>query len=192
MTVGEVKQFLYELVLLYHPNDMIKWTKTGGVKPKPPFIALAVRNLERSSFPITSESGINYYNYSMLFEINLYTVGKLITGTSAYENTAIDDLEEFVRFLDSETITDKIAQSNICIQLNSPINDLSELIGDTKFNYRSMAEFIVTFTGKAEGRYGVAGAATIPNSSGGGNADYAEAETYEIKEVEIKEEIENE
>lgn len=26
------KQFLYELVLQYHPKDTIVWTKTGGVK----------------------------------------------------------------------------------------------------------------------------------------------------------------
>ncbi len=192
MTVGEAKQFLYDLVLLYHPNDTIVWTKTGGVKPKSPFITLAVRNVERSALPIANDVGENYYNYSMIFEINLYTIGKPIAGTSAYENTAIEDLEEFVRFLDSEEITDKTVQADICIQLNSAINDLSELIGDAKFNYRAMAEFMVTYTGKAGGRYGVGGAAVIPNSSGGGDTSYAEAETFEIDEIEIKEDTENE
>lgn len=189
MNIGEVKQFLYDLVAMYHPGATIAWTKTGGVKPKAPFISLAYSNLERSQFPVTNDEGDNYYNYSMIFEINLYTKGKEVkVGDEKYfENTAVEDLDEFVRFLDSPKITDITSGSNVTIIFNPPVRDVSKLIGDTKFNYRSMAEFTVSFTDKASGEYGVQNKTVVPNPSGGGTQEYAGAEINPIESVSIEE-----
>ena len=185
MTFSEVKKFIYELVKRYHPGAMVVWTKTKGVTPKPPYITLGYSNLNRSAFPLSDdEREHRYYNYDFTFEINLYTVGKEVkAGNGSYfENTAVEDLEEFIRFLDSDGITEELAEKNVT---------LSELIGDTKFNYRSMCEFTVTFVGLADGKYGVSGIQTVPNSSGGGMKEFAEAETYAIEEIRIQEETDN-
>ncbi|MCD7826347.1 MAG: hypothetical protein LUH14_10370 [Clostridiaceae bacterium] len=194
MTFGEVKQLLYEMVVMYHSGAMVVWEKTKGVTPKPPYITLGYSNLNRSGFPLLDDDGeCRYYNYSFTFEINLYTVGKEIQvtgGGTAYENTAVEDMEEFIRFLDSDGMTDRLVEKDVTIVMNPPIRDLSELIGDTKFNYRSMAEFTVTFAGTASGTYGVADS-TVPNSSGGGMEEFAEVETYAIDEVIIKEETDD-
>lgn len=194
MTLGEVKQLLYEVVVMYHPEALVVWEKTKGVTPKPPYITLGYSNLNRSIFPLSDDEGEHrYYNYSFTFEINLYTVGKEIkadgVGTGAYENTAVEDLEEFVRFLDSEEMTDSLAGKDVTIIMNPPIRDLSELIGDTKFNYRAMCEFTVTFVGSANGRYGVSGSKEIPNPSGGGLKEFTEAEDFVIEEISIQEEL---
>lgn len=194
MTFPEVKKFLYELVKRYHPGAVAVWTKTKGVMPKPPYITLGYRNLNRSAFPLSDdEAEHRYYNYDFVFEVNLYTAGKKINAGagSYYENTAVEDLEEFVRFLDSDGITDELAEKGITIVMNPPIRDLSELIGDTKFDYRSMCEFKVSFAGLADGRYGVSGSQAAPNPSGGGMEEFAEAETYAIKEIKIQEETVN-
>lgn len=191
MTFAEVKQLLYELVAKYHPGAMVVWEKTKGVTPKPPYITLGYSNLNRSAFPLSDDEGEHkYYNYDFIFEINLYTVGKKVgAGNASYfENTAVEDLEEFVRFLDSEGITDELAQKNVTIVCNPPIRDLSELIGDTKFNYRSMCEFTVSFVGIADGKYGVLGSKSVPNPSGGGLQEFTEAEISVIEEVIIQEE----
>lgn len=190
MTLSEIKQLLYEVVARYHPEAMIVWEKTKGVTPKPPYITLGYRNLNRSSFPLSDEEGHKYYNYDFTFEINLYTVGKEVkVGSASYfENTAMENLEEFIRFLDSEEITDELAQKNVTIVCNPPIRDLSELIGDTKFNYRSMCEFTVSFVGTADGEYGVFGSKIVPNPSGGGKKEFTEAEIPVIEEVIIQEE----
>lgn len=191
MTFAEVKQLLYELAVKYHPGAMVVWEKTKGVTPKPPYITLGYSNLNRSAFPLSDdEREHKYYNYDFIFEINLYTVGKKVeAGNSSYfENTAVEDLEEFVRFLDSEGITDELAQKNVTIVCNPPIRDLSELIGDTKFNYRSMCEFTVSFIGIADGEYGVLGSKSVPNPSGGGLKEFTEAEISVIEEVIIQEE----
>lgn len=191
MNIGDVKQFLYDLTAMYHPNAKIAWTKTGGVKPKAPFISLSYSNLGRDQFPVVNDEGDNYYNYSMTFEINLYTVGKAVNDgegkTLYHENTAVEDLDEFIRFLDSPSISDLSAERNVTIVFNPPVRDLSELIGDAKFNYRSMAEFTVLFTDKASGAYGVANKTTVPNPSGGGTQEYVGAEIEPIESVEITE-----
>lgn len=190
MTIGEVKQFLYELVSMYHPKANIVWTKTNGVKPMPPYITLAVNHLERSAFPIVDEERESYYNYSMIFEINLYTTGKAIRNenieTGAYENTAVEDIEQFVRFLDSDEITNKTGERGVTILLKSSIRDLSELIGDTRFHYRAMAEFEVYFNRKSSGTYGIRGE-NVPNASGGGTKEYEQANLYTIETVKIEE-----
>lgn len=189
MTFSEVKKFIYKLVKRYHPGAMVVWTKTKGVTPKPPYITLGYSNLNRSAFPLSDdEREHRYYNYDFTLEINLYTVGKEVkAGNGSYfENTAVEDLEEFIRFLDSDGITEELAKKNVTIVMNPPIRDLSELIGDTKFSYRSMCEFTVLFAGMADGEYGVYGS-QAPNPSGGGLNEYAEAEAFVIDKVEISE-----
>lgn len=191
MTLSEIKQLLYELVARYHPGAMVVWEKTKGVTPAPPYITLGYRNLNRSAFPLSDdEREHKYYNYDFIFEINLYTVGKEVKAGNAryFENTAVEDLEEFVRFLDSEGITEELAQKSVTIVCNPPIRDLSELIGDTKFNYRSMCEFTVSYVGIADGQYGVSGNKLVPNASGGGLQEFTEAKTSVIEEVIIQEE----
>lgn len=194
MTFAEIKQLLYDLVARYHPEAMVVWEKTKGVTPKPPYITLKYSNLNRSAFPLSDDEGEHkYYNYDFTFEINLYTVGKEVKAGNAsyFENTAVEDLEEFVRFLDSEGTTKELAQKNVTIVFNPPIRDLSELIGDTKFNYRSMCEFTVSFAGTADGEYGVIGNKSVPNPSGGGLREFMEAEISVIEEVIIQEESYN-
>lgn len=194
MNIGEVKQYLYNLVAMYHPGATIAWTKTGGVKPKEPFISLAYSNLERSQFPNMNDEGDNYYNYSMIFEINLYTKGKAVSAENDtyYENTAVEDLDEFIRFLDSPKVSDITSGDNVTIVFNPPVRDVSELIGDTKFNYRSMAEFTVSFTDKASGEYGVRNKTVVPNPSGGGTQEYAGAVIEPIESVVIEEDTNEE
>lgn len=191
MGIGEVKQVLYELTAKFHPNASIVWAKTKGVAPKPPCITLGYSNLERSAFPLLDEGGEHSYYYcSMGFEVNLYTAGREVSWKGkpmgAFENTAIEDMEEFIRFLDSEKITELTMTNEIAIQWNPPVRDLSELIGDTKYRYRAMAEFTVVFVQEADGAYGVSGMA-VPNSSGGGTMEIAEAVIEQIEAVQIKE-----
>lgn len=193
MTLGDAKKLIYETVGSYFPGAMIVWEKTKGVTPKPPYITLGYKNLERSLFPLKDDEGEHrYYNYAFTLEMNLYTIGKEIevngTPTGSYENTALEDIEEFIRYLDSEEITDKLSDKEISVVLNPPIRDLSEIIGSTKFNYRSMCEFSVTFVGLADGLYGVQGSKMIPNSSGGGLETFADTEMPAIENVIIQEE----
>ena len=104
----------------------------------------------------------------------------------------MEDLDEFIRFLDSPKITDITSGSDVTIVFNPPVRDLSELIGDTKFNYRSMAEFTVSFTDKASGEYGVHNKAAVPNPSGGGTLEYAGVAIEPIESVSVEEDTSEE
>lgn len=191
MTFGEVKQILYKTVVSFHQEAIVVWVKTKGVTPKPPYITLGYDNLERSRFSLSDNEGRHrYYNYSFGFEINLYTTGKEIeidgTVTGAYENTAVEDLEEFTRFLDSDEMTDQLSEQGITIIMNPPVRDLSDLIDDIKFNYRAKVDFTVSFIGKADGRYGVSGNKEFHNPSGGGTEKYSKAKDLYIKKVKVE------
>lgn len=190
MVLKEVKNILREIVKRYHPGAIVVWANTKGVTPVPPYITLGCRNLNRTAFPMSGKNGEHrYYSYDFIFEINLFTSGRKVQADEGfyYENTAVEDLEEFIRFLDSDEITDELSEKEISVICNPPIRDLSELINDVQFRYRSMCEFSVSFTGLSDGRYGVAGSAQIPNPSGGGSAEMANAEPDFIEEAEIEE-----
>lgn len=51
-----------------------------------------------------------------------------------------------------------------------------------------MAEFTVSFMGASDGRYGISGNKEVPNPSGGGTIEMAEAVDEFIEEAEINEE----
>ena len=112
-------------------------------------------------------------------------VGEGITGN--YVNTAVSDLTEFTNFLDSEEIVSIIAGYDMDIMLIPPVRDLSDLQNDNKYRYQAMAEFSVSFVQKADGFYGIGDMFLVPNSSGGGTKEMADAVVETIEEVEITE-----
>lgn len=182
MKYGEVKNALYEVVKLYHPNAVIVWESEKGVEQKPPYLTLKAGNLSRELFP--NDDGVdNGYHCSFLFEINLYTDGeKIKVGQGSYqENTAIDDLMEFILFLDSEPITDKL--EGITVIPVNPVRDLSDILKSSKFKYRAMCEFTISFYEEANGLYQVS--PSISNASGGGKEEFGTAEMPAIEQVEI-------
>jgi hypothetical protein len=139
--------------------------------------------------------------------VDLYTKGKL-TEAGYYENTAENDLLDFVNFLDSVSTIEWSNKNDITIQLMSGVQDLSEIINDSQWQYRAMCEFSVDFTQWTADYYGIlsedsivfsnSGIPTDVNrenrqqtASGGGEQELAEETTGAFEEIapeEIKEE----
>lgn len=193
MNMSELREKVYELTEMFFSDATIIWSEQIATKPKPPYVTLKVSGINKPLHPIRDEeSGAFFYPCSTLLEVNLYTMGKPITiaqgVTGNYENTAQDDLMEFIKFLESERVLDLLEQYNLDIQLIPPIRDLTELMNETKYRYRAMAELTISYMEVAEGGYGISNMPNIPNFSGGGNPELADVETYEIEEIEIEEE----
>lgn len=196
MNMSEVRDRLYDVTAMFFTGATILWSEQIATKPKPPYVTLKVSGINKPLHPIRDEeSGAFFYPCSTLLEVNLHTMGKPITigknVTGNYENTAQDDLMEFVKFLESPMVLDLLEQYNLDVQLMPPIRDLTELMNETKYRYRAMAELTISYMEVAEGGYGISNMPNIPNFSGGGNKELAKAETYEIEEIEIKEEENN-
>lgn len=196
MNLSEAKNRIYEIVSMFFEGATVLWSEQTATKPPVPYVTIRTGSLNKTLFACNDEeSGKKYYLFSTILELNLYTKGRPVNAGSEtnnitinYENTALDDMMDFIKFLESDAVLDLVTEYGLDIQLNPPVRDLSELMNDTKYRYRSMAEFTVSYTEAAEGWYGISGNTQIPNSSGGGNQAFADAESYVIKEVEIKEE----
>lgn len=195
MNIEEVKDMLYSVTEMFFRGATIIWTEQINTKPPLPYVTLKIGSIQRNSFPIVSEDGTRYYQYRTTAEINLYTKGKPVNHINAmvtgnFINTATSDMMDFFNFVESENITDVLAGKGMDISLMPPVRDLTDLQNDRNYRYRSMAEAAVSFAVEADGPYGIASMATVPNSSGGGTANYVEAETDTIEEVTITETIE--
>ena len=68
-----------------------------------------------------------------------------------------------------------------------PIRDLTSLQNDSKYRYRAMAEYAVTFVEEAGGRYSLSGMTAAPNSSGGGTEEMVREPVGVIEDFELKE-----
>ena len=70
----------------------------------------------------------------------------------------------------------------------SPVRDLTDLQNDSRYRYRAMAEFTVSFAQEAGGPFGLRNGSEYSNSSGGGTDEQVHAEDYVIEDVDVKEE----
>nr|DAI16847.1 MAG TPA: hypothetical protein [Caudoviricetes sp.] len=187
MTLENVKSVLYDVTSDFFKDATVVWAEQINTKPELPYVTLKTGGIRKSQFPII-DGDSRFYNCSTTLEINLYTKGKAVTTgdkvTGNYVNTATSDLADFFSFLESDIVVDQLAMHGLDICLEPPVRDLTGLQNDSKYRYRSMAEATISFSQEANGPYGLGGR-SIPNSSGGGTSEMANAETDIIEEVEI-------
>lgn len=191
MNLAEVKERLFDLTELFFNGATVIWSEQINTKPPLPYVTLKCGGVNRTSFPVDDGDGRRVYQAKTTWEVNLYTKGQPITVgegvTGNYANTAVSDLTEFTVFLDSESVVDIIAGYGMDVTLMPPVRDLTNLQNDSKYRYRAMAEFSVSYVQEADGPYGTGGMPLVPNSSGGGTKEMADAVSETIEEVEITE-----
>ncbi len=191
MNLKRVKEILYDVTAMFFHGATILWAEQNNTKPPLPYITLKVSGISKSTFPIIDEEENRYYPCSTILEVNLYTKGKPVTignnVTGNYENTATSDLMDFFKFLESDSIIDYLADKGVDILLNPPIRDLTALENDRAYRYRAMAESTVSWSEDAGGSYGIGGISCVPNSSGGGTVEMANATIDSFTSIEIEE-----
>lgn len=189
MNLEAVKEILYDITTMFFAGATVIWSEQTNTKPPLPYVTLKTGAVDRTSFPIINKDGGRYYQCSTTLEVNLYTKGRPVTlngkETGSFANTATSDLMDFFNFIDSDNIIDVIAVKGMDVSLIPPVRDLTELQNDSRYRYRAMAEAKVSFAEEADGPYGIRNMPSVPNSSGGGTAEMAEAETNTIEKVEI-------
>ena len=173
MTQTELKQKLYELVSLYFGGATIVWGMTNAVQSKAPLITLRMGNISRPYQPIRqNKDGISadYYPSKTTIQIDLFTSGVELNKeagiTAARENTAVNDMTDFVNFINSVYVDDWSGQNDISILANE-IHDLTELVNSTQWQYRAMVELEIGFTQCAVGNAAIMNERGIPYHSNG-------------------------
>lgn len=189
MNLNDAKDTIFDMVYMFFPKTAILWEEQNATKPAPPYISLRARNFSRNLHQILDDEGKKIYNCETILEINLYTKGKKVSSgkntTASYINTATSDMMDFCNFLESEFGTNYLSSRDMAVLLSPPIRDLSALENDSKYRYRAMAEFQVSFVEVADGLYGVSNMKKVPNSSGGASDSMVSEPIETIEDVEI-------
>jgi len=160
MTQSELKQKLYDLVGEYFGGATVTWGKVKAVSPNVPQVVLNMGAINRPYQPIKRIAGdvlVNSYPSRTTLQVDLYTKGAPTSTdpgmTAAYENTAVNDMTDFVNFLNSAYVDDWGDEHDVSI-LCRQVQDLTELINDVAWDYRAMVELEVGFTQSVVGHTG--------------------------------------
>ncbi len=204
LTLNQLKQAVFSHFAAYWGSAAVVWGASDKVKPLAPLIVLRLGTVTRATQPITQMvNGIVFSAYpsEVPLQIDLFTKGNTVsTPEGAYaENTAVNDLLAFVNYLDSTATIEWSNQNNVGVSLMGGVQDLSEVINDTRWQYRAMAEIRLTFTQWAAEYNGVLNEANIifskngvpigvntanwqPTASGGGTEELARVQSGAFEE----------
>ena len=87
-------------------------------------------------------------------------------GTVAHENTAVDDMLAFADFLNSEHTINWCHENDVAIQFEGDVQDLTGLVNDTNYEFRSRLVVLLYFTQKVVGHAAVATEDSIQPAGG--------------------------
>ena len=123
VTTEEAQLKVEELVRRYFAGATVRWCETNQVKPPYPFVALKLTDVSHFLHPDESgetEISQRYYCTGRI-ALNLYTGGRKGTGKPGMSappprNTAVSDLQSFIRYLGSDAGQDFLEEHDICLQ----------------------------------------------------------------------------
>lgn len=214
MILNELGEHLYDLTADYFAGATVIWAQEKIVKPKPSLVTLRLGNVSRPTLPIAGfvdGTPCGYYPSKVPFEVNLYTKGAPFSvqgkKIAAAQNRAVNDLLDFVNYVNSAFVANWCHNLDIDIAVNGTVNDVSAYINDVRWEYRAMVEFSVAFTQAAVGATGILLESSVkevpeqprethivpewqPTASGGGYHKLAMETIGYFEDVEIKEELE--
>lgn len=208
MTLNQLKRALYTHIAAYWGGATVAWGATNKVKPLAPLVVLRPGTVTRAAQPVTQMiNGIVFSAYpsELPLQIDLFTKGNTVDTTEGpyVENTATSDLLDFINYLDSPATIEWSNRNDISVSLMSGVQDLSEVINDSQWQYRAMVEIRLAFTGWAAEYSGVLSEANIifgddgvpvginreawqQTASGGGTDELADAQTGFFDETPIR------
>ncbi len=197
MNLEEVKKAVYNMTAMFFQGATVIWAEQINTLPPLPYVTLKLSGIHKTEFPVMQEDGSRYYSCQTTAEFNLYTRGRPVTVgnqvTGNYANTAVSDMMNFFKFMESEYGTDRLAENGLDILLLPPIRDLTSLQNDnSSYRYRSMAEATISWSEEADGAYGISSMPIIPDSSGGGTLEIAQTPIESIEGIDIQYEKEEE
>ena len=194
MTLSEAKEALREHIQSYFAGAMVTIGRQSRVaKPELPLVTLTFGNASRPTFPIVNADYSDYvaaYQTTVTVVLDLFTHGKAVTDedtgvTVAYENTAVDDMIALLNFLDSPYTIQWCHENDVAMLVDGEIRDLTGLINDNNYEYRSEITLLYWFTQGTVGYAGVLGESALTDSSGtsgtddGGNGDDVNRDAFE-------------
>ena len=191
MKVSELKDTLYDIVQGYFVGAEVAWSEQNAVKSTNPLIRLKMGSIKRPSHFINgveNDAPCGYICSTTMLTADLFTHGEKIVdedGYAIYVNTALDDMADFLNYLQSQYVDDMCENLNIAIRPEGDIKDTSAVL-DNDYSYRAMQEFVVSFVQETRGYAGISRENWKPTPSGGGTEELANMELTVIEYVNIE------
>lgn len=156
MKASEAKELFRQLAEeFFNGSAVVIFTNQSRVaKPQIPLIVLAPGNVSRpqAANTETNDDGVivGYYLSTMPIIIDLFTNGREIRDDNdevvAYENTAMDEALAFADYLNSPRCVAWCNTHDLSILIDAPAQDLTGIVNDTNYEYRSRLEVLLSFT----------------------------------------------
>lgn len=159
MRVTEARDKFRQLVQKYFSKANVIFGRQSRVaKPDIPLVSITGGNVTRSTHPVVSSVDgypVGSYQSSVALALDLFTHGRAVrdegTGLTYYENTAVEDMLWFADFLDSNYCIEWCTENDLAIARDGPVQDMTNIINDTTYEYRSHMEILLYFTEIAVG-----------------------------------------
>lgn len=169
MTVREAKRHIENITKKYFTRAAVGFSgQSANVKRSSPYVCITPGSPTRDQFPVqrmVNDRLVSYYQTRLPLQIDLYTNGSEgspgADGFVPLEDTAVDDLTDFVDYLESQYVTHWCDRINASITVNGPVQPLTGLVTDTDYQFRAMVELVFCYVHKAVGYTGIQGESSI-------------------------------
>lgn len=169
MTVREAKRHIENITKKYFTGAVVGFSgQSANVKRSSPYVCITPGSPTRDRFPVqrmVNDRLVSYYQTRLPLQIDLYTNGAEgspgADGFVSLEDTAVDDLTDFVDYLESLYVTHWCDRINASIIVNGPVQQLTGLVTDTDYQFRAMVELVFCYVHKAVGYTGIQGESSI-------------------------------
>lgn len=140
-----------------------------------PLVTISSGNVRRHSCPIQSVVDgyiVSSYQSRISVIVDLFTNGDPVRdevgAVVAFANNAIDDMISFVNFLNSDYVIHWCHQNDLSISVDGDVQDLTGLVNDTTYDYRSRLNLFLSYTQSAVGSSAVLAERSVlyPNENG--------------------------
>ena len=169
MTVREAKRHIENITKKYFTGAVVGFSgQSANVKSKSPYVCITPGSPTRDQFPVqrmVNDRMVSYYQTKLPLQIDLYTNGAEGSpgpdGFVTMEDTAVDDMTDFVDYLESPYVIHWCDRINATIVVNGPVQQLTGLVTDTDYQFRAMVELVFCYVHKAVGYTRIQGESSI-------------------------------
>ena len=189
MKIAEAKEAFRSLVAEYFGDSHVFFAESKMARLPEPYLTIKFIGYTRQEHEVRRKRA-DYHVEAIRelrasIDLNLYTKGSQVDG-NVYASTALDDMEGFINFLESDYAQGIQMQNDFAIITGNP-QDVSVLLRDSQYQYRAYLSVEMRFADAAWGEYGQ-NSNELPNASGGGDESMI-TDPYYIDTVTINDEI---
>ena len=159
MNISKARELFRLLAKEHFSQHTVVFSKQSRVaKPEIPLITITTGNPTRHLLPneiLTNEESEGFYQTKLPFTVDLFTNGSPVydeTGEEiGCEDTALDEMLLFQNFLNSDYVTRWSNKNDVSILADGNSQNLTGLINDTSYEFRSRLIVNFYFTQEAVG-----------------------------------------